>query len=75
MSAKRPNGTKNTAAASKYAVATQLRVTASSENRLPIEGSAILTDELVNGVRKELIEAIKRTIPFDVSVVAILPLF
>ena len=57
MSAKRPNGTKNTAAANRYAVATQLSVTAFKENCLPIDGRAIFTDELVNGVRNELMEA------------------
>jgi hypothetical protein len=73
MSAKRPKGTKNTAAANKYEVATQLSVTASRENRLPIEGKAILTEELVNGVRNELNEAIKRITPFEVPKAA--PLF
>jgi hypothetical protein len=73
MSAKRPKGTKNTAAANKYEVATQLSVTASRENRLPIEGKAILTEELVNGVSNELIEAIKRITPFEVPKAA--PLF
>jgi hypothetical protein len=40
---------------------------------LPIEGKAILTEELVNGVRNELNEAIKRITPFEVPKAA--PLF
>src|SRR3972149_1844660 len=44
----------NTAAASRKDVAIQLRVTASRANSLPIDGRAILTDEPMNGVKKEL---------------------
>jgi hypothetical protein len=38
----------------------QLNITASVLNSLPTAGSAILTDEIIKGVRKELIAAIIR---------------
>jgi hypothetical protein len=40
------------AEANRYAVATQPREMASIENSLPIEGSAILTDDPSKGARK-----------------------
>ncbi len=52
MSAIRPKGTANIAAASKKAVGIQLRTMASAANSAPIEGSAMLTDEPMNGVKK-----------------------
>ena len=47
-----PNGTANIAAASKNAVGTQLNKIALDANSDPIEGSAMLTAELINGVKK-----------------------
>ena len=57
MSAMRPKGVKKTAADNKKEVATQLKVTASAENSFPIDGSAILVAEPINGVAKEAKEA------------------
>ncbi len=54
MSASLPNGTKETAVASKYAVDTQLNDTASVPKFFWIAGSAILTEDAMNGVIKEL---------------------
>ena len=47
---------------------TQFSVSASIENASPIAGSAILTDEPMNGVRNDDIDAAMRTI-------ALLPVF
>jgi hypothetical protein len=47
-----PNGTANIAAASKNDVGTQLSRMALVANSAPIAGNAILTDELINGVKK-----------------------
>jgi hypothetical protein len=58
MSASLPNGTSEMAAAKRYAVATQLNNTASVWNSLPMTGNAMLIDEPMNGVMKELREAI-----------------
>ena len=52
MSAILPNGTRNIAAARRNEVATQLNKTASIANSFPIEGSAILIEEPIKGVRK-----------------------
>ena len=52
MSASLPKGTANMAAASKNAVGIQLRTMASAANSAPIEGSAMLMDEPMNGVKK-----------------------
>ena len=41
------------AAARRYEVATQFSVTASMVNSLPIDGSAILMEDPIKGVRKE----------------------
>ena len=51
ISAILPKGTRNMAEAKIYAVATQLNEIASIENSLPIEGSAILTEDPSKGVR------------------------
>ena len=48
-----PEGTRNIAAARRYEVAIQFSRTASIENSFPILGSAIFTEELIKGVRKE----------------------
>jgi hypothetical protein len=48
ISAALPKGTRNAAAASKYAVDIQLKDAAFIPNSLPMEGSATLTDELKN---------------------------
>jgi hypothetical protein len=61
ISAIRPKGTRKAAAASKYEVATQFNVTASSDSFVPIDGSAILIEDDVKGVRNELIMAIANT--------------
>lgn len=47
-----PNGTVNMAAVSRNDVGTQLNKMASAENSSPIAGSAMLTAELMKGVRK-----------------------
>ena len=74
MSVKRPNGTRNIATASRYPVATQLNVTASKENCVPMEGGAILTEEDRKGVRKELADAISSIAHLEVPGVAPVPL-
>jgi hypothetical protein len=56
-------GTRKTAAAKRYEVATQLSETALMANSLPIEGRAMLTEEAMNGVRKELSIATSRAVP------------
>ena len=60
MSASLPKGTSATEAARRYDVATQLSSTASVSYSFPTAGSAILTEEIINGVRKELMDAIIR---------------
>jgi len=45
-------------AARRQEVATQLGKTASDLTSFPMAGSAILSDEIIKGVRKELSEAI-----------------
>jgi len=57
ISAILPKGTRNTAAARRYEVATQLNRTAFIPNSCPIDGSAMLTEEPMKGVRKEANEA------------------
>src|SRR5512146_1846178 len=52
MSASLPKGTRNMAADRRYAVGTQLMSTALIANSLPMAGSAILTEDTMNGVRK-----------------------
>ena len=47
-----PNGTANIAAANKNDVGTQLKSIALVANSFPIAGRAILTAELMNGVKK-----------------------
>jgi|GEM_PF-4315244 len=51
-SAARPSGNKKLAADSKYAVPTQVSPSAPSANSWPMAGSATLTAEPMNGVRK-----------------------
>jgi len=51
-----PNGTRNIAAARRNEIDTQLSKTASIANSLPIAGSAMLTEDIMNGRRKELSE-------------------
>ncbi|MBA7682772.1 hypothetical protein ES703_91124 [subsurface metagenome] len=53
MSAILPKGTRNIAAARRYAVATQPREMASIASSLPIDGSAMVMEEPIKGVRKE----------------------
>jgi hypothetical protein len=62
-----PKGTRNTAAARRYAVATQLRETASIANSFPIVGRATFTDEPSNGVMKPASTAIARTILWSMA--------
>jgi len=57
MSAILPKGRRNIAEARRYEVVTQVNKIASIPNSLPMEGSAMLTEELIKGVRKELIVA------------------
>lgn len=61
MSATRPNGRRNTVAAKRYEVVTQANATASIENSLPIDGSAILMEDPMKGVRKEAIVTTSKT--------------
>ncbi len=61
ISAILPKGTRNAAAAKRNDVATQLNKTASISNSLPITGSAMLMEELIKGMRKELNEATNKT--------------
>lgn len=60
ISASFPKGTRNIAAARIYEVATQFNRIASIENSFPIEGSAMLMDEPIKGVRKEPSVAMSR---------------
>lgn len=53
MSAILPKGTRKIAVAKRYEAVTQLSKTASMANSLPIEGRAMLTEEIINGARKE----------------------
>ncbi|GAI27508.1 unnamed protein product [marine sediment metagenome] len=53
ISAILPKGTRNIAAARRYEVATQLNKTAFIANSCPIDGSAMLMEELIKGVTKE----------------------
>ena len=62
MSAILPKGIRNIAAANRYEVATQLNTTAFMANSLAMVGSAILTEELIKGVRKELNVAISKAV-------------
>src|SRR4030042_58375 len=60
MSASLPNGTRNTAAARRYEVTTQLKDTAVIENSSAIDGNATLMDDAMNGVRNELSMATRK---------------
>ena len=53
MSAILPKGTKNMAEVKRNAVVTQLSIMASIEKAFPMEGSAIFTEDIPKGVRKE----------------------
>ena len=64
ISAILPKGTRNIAAARRYEVAIQPSKTAFILNSLPIEGRAILTEEPIKGVRKEVNVATKRAALF-----------
>jgi hypothetical protein len=61
MSAILPNGTRKTAVAKRNAVATQPSKTASMANSFPIVGSAILTEDPIKGMRKEVIVTTSNT--------------
>lgn len=61
MSAILPKGMRNTAVARRYAVATQLNSMAFIMNSAPMEGRAMLTEELINAVTKEPIAATNTT--------------
>ncbi len=65
MSAILPNGTRKTAADSRYEVATQLSRNALIEYSLDIEGRATLTDDAVNGVKNELRTDIAKALLFS----------
>src|SRR5208337_2059106 len=67
MSASFPKGTKKSAEARRYAVATHESEIASIWNAVPIVGSAMLTAEPSKGVRKPARMAIRRTIRFSVG--------
>ena len=58
ISAILPIGSKKTAEASRYELTTQLREMASIENSALMAGKAILIDDPMKGVRKEVITAI-----------------
>jgi hypothetical protein len=60
MSAILPMGTKNMAAAKRYEVVIQLNETACIPNSFPMEGRAMLTEEPMKGVRKEVKVAISK---------------
>jgi hypothetical protein len=70
MSAIFPMGTRKRAAARRYAVAIQESEMASMWNSAPIAGSAILTADPSNGVRKPARMAINSTICLPVGVTA-----
>jgi hypothetical protein len=61
MSAIRPKGSKNIAAARREEVAIQLNETALSDSSLSMDGRAMLTEDDVNGVRNELKAAMRAT--------------
>ena len=67
ISASFPKGTRNTAAASRYDVGTQLRRTAFIENSSAMSGRAMLIEDAMNGVRNELIMASKRADRFSLG--------
>jgi hypothetical protein len=73
MSASLPSGTRNIAAARRYAVEIQLKVIASAENSLPIEGMAILMEVPMKGVRKEAVAATNRTTRLSTAVLTCVP--
>jgi len=60
ISAILPNGTANIADVNRNAVGIQLSKIASVANSEAIAGSAILTEEPINGVKKEAIVAINK---------------
>ncbi len=70
MSPSLPQGTRNTAAASRYEVATQLSRTASMENSFPKEGRATYMEERMKGMRKEARVATRRAVPLLTPLVA-----
>ena len=61
MSASLPSGTRNTAAASRKAVATQLNCTAFMANSAPMAGKATFTAEPRKGGRNEPVVVASRT--------------
>jgi len=61
ISAILPKGTRKAAEDSRYAVATQAKVTAPNDSSLPIAGRAILTEEPMKGKRKDVIVATRST--------------
>jgi len=60
MSEALPKGTRNAAAARRYAVETQLSVMTFIERSRPRLGKETMTDDAIKGVRKELRAAISR---------------
>src|SRR5512137_2818911 len=64
ISAIRPKGTRNMAAASRYDVGIQLRSTAFMPSSLPMTGIAMFTDETMNGVRNEAMTAMRSAVRF-----------
>ena len=77
ISASLPKGTRHTASASRYAVAIQLKRTASTWSSFPIAGRAILTEEAIKGVIKELSVTMIRADLFSAAssaFIALLPL-
>src|SRR5512142_1222594 len=77
MSASLPKGTRHMAADSRYAVGTQLMSTALIWNSLPMEGSAILTEETMKGVRNADRVAMRRADRFKIAslVMAEMPMY
>jgi hypothetical protein len=73
ISAILPMGTRNMAAASRYELTTQPRVTPSAENSLPICGSATLSAALMNGVIKEVSVATTSTALFSSASIQAVP--
>jgi hypothetical protein len=61
-SAALPKGSRNTADAMRYEVETQLSSTASMAKACPIRGRAIFTEEPMNGVMKDAMEATTSTL-------------
>ena len=76
MSASLPNGTRKIAAASTAEVAIQLRDNASMENSRPMEGSAMLTEDAIRGVRNAAaVDAASAALLSSIAIMVKRPIF